>query len=71
MHLLSSNEKKDYQSLSRNSLDVNNCISSAQLDSSKRIFNGQDNNDTFDLKTYEKFLSFLKFQEMLHRYEKW
>ena len=26
------------------------------------------NNEAFDLKTYKKFLSFLKFQEMLDRY---
>ena len=27
------------------------------------------NNETFDLKTYKKFLSFLKFQEMTEKYE--
>ena len=64
------NDKKDYDSLTSNSIDVNTCISTAQLDSSKRIFNSQNNKETFDLKTYEKFLSFLKFQEMLNRYEK-
>ena len=64
------NKKKDNESLTSNSLDVNTCISKAQLDSSKRIFNSQNNKETFDLKTYEKFLSFLKFQEMLKRYEK-
>ena len=26
------------------------------------------NNETFDLKTYKKFLSFLKFQEMMDKY---
>ena len=26
------------------------------------------NNDAFDLKTYKKFLSFLKFQEMMEKY---
>ena len=64
------NEKKDHESLTRNSLNVNTCINPAQLDSSKRIFNIQNNKETFDLKTYEKFLLFLKFQEMLKRYEK-
>ena len=67
--LLYIKEKKDNDNLTSNSLDVNTCISTAQLDSSKRIFNSQNNKDTFDLKTYEKFLSFLKFQEMLDRYE--
>ena len=68
--LLYINEKKDHESLTSNSLDVNTCISTAQLDSSTRIFNSQNNKETFDLKTYEKFLLFLKFQEMLKRYEK-
>ena len=70
-NLLYINEKKDHESLTSNSFDVNTCISTSQLDSSKRIFNSQNNNETFDLKTYEKFLLFLKFQEMLKRYEKW
>ena len=69
-NLLYINEKKDHESLTSNSFDVNTCISTSQLDSSKRIFNSQNNNETFDLKTYEKFLLFLKFQEMLKRYEK-
>ena len=64
------NKIKDNESLTSNSLDVNTCISTAQLESSKRIFNSQNNKETFDLKTYEKFLLFLKFQEMLKRYEK-
>ena len=68
--LLYINEKKDHESLTSNSLDFNTCISTAQLDSSKRIFNSQNIKENFDLKTYEKFLSFLKFQEMLNRYEK-
>ena len=67
--LLYIKENVDNKSLTRNSLDVNTCISTAQLDSSKRIFKGQNNKESFDLKTYEKFLSFLKFQEMLNRYE--
>ncbi len=69
-NLLYINKKKDHESLTSNSFDVNTCISTSQLDSSKRIFNSQNNNETFDLKTYEKFLLFLKFQEMLKRYEK-
>lgn len=68
--ILNINEKKVHESLTNNSLDVNSCISTDQLDSSKRIFNSQNNKETFDLITYEKFLLFLKFQEMLKRYEK-
>ena len=68
--LLYINEKKDHESLTSNSLEDINCISRAQAESSKRIFNSQNNKETFDLKTYEKFLLFLKFQEMLKRYEK-
>ena len=68
--LLNINEKKAHDSLTSNSLDVNSFISTAQLDSSKRIFNSQNIKETFDLKTYEKFLLFLKFQEMQKRYEK-
>ena len=29
----------------------------------------QVNNENFDLKTYKKFLSFLKFQEMIEKYD--
>ena len=68
--LLYNNENKDNESLTSNSLEVNTCITTAQLDSSKSTFNSQNNNESFDLKTYEKFLLFLKFQEMLKRYEK-
>ena len=68
--LLYIKEKKDNDSFSSNSLDVNTSISTSQLESSKRIFNGQKNKESFDLNTYEKFLAFLKFQEMLNKYEK-
>ena len=64
------NEKKNIESVSITSLEDNKSIIKAQLDSSKRIFNSQNNKETFDSKTYERFLSFLKFQEMLKRYEK-
>lgn len=63
-------EKKDHENLMSNSVDVNTCINKAQLDSTKITYKTQNNKEIFDLKTYEKFLSFLKFQEMLHRYEK-
>ena len=64
------NENKNIESVSITSLEDNKSISKSQLDSSKRIFNSQNSKETFDLKTYEKFLSFLKFQEMVNRYER-
>ena len=39
-----------------------------QNDSFKTAFIKQNNQDTFDLKTYKKFLLFLKFQEMIDEY---
>ena len=64
------NENKNIESVSITSLEDNKSISKSQLDSSKRIFNSQNNKETFDFKTYERFLSFIKCQEMLKRYEK-
>ncbi len=65
---LSDNKNTEIGSI--NSLEDKKSISKSQLDSSKRIFNSQNHKETFDLKTYERFLLFLKFQEMLNRYEK-
>ena len=59
-----------FERRSSNSLDDNNSIGIAKLHASKRIFNNQNCNDNFDLQTYEKFISFLKFQEMINKYEK-
>ena len=39
------------------------------LNPSNSTFLNEVNNDTFDLKTYKKFLSFLKFQEMTEKYD--
>ena len=36
--------------------------------SSKSTHLNQENQETFDLQTYKKFLSFLKFQEMMDKY---
>ena len=36
---------------------------------SKRIFDNQNSNNSFDLRTYEKFLLFLKFKEMTNKYD--
>jgi len=61
---------EDLERRSRNSLDDNNSIGIAKLDSSKRNFNNKNYKDKFDFQTYERFLAFLKFQEMINRYEK-
>ena len=68
--ILKLNENNNIEIASINSLEDNTSISKPQLDSSKRIFNSQNNKENFDLKTYERFLLFLKFQEMLNKYEK-
>ena len=39
-------------------------------DSFKTAFFKQNNQDSFDLQTYKKFLLFLKFQEMMDEYNK-
>ena len=39
------------------------------LNPSKSIHLNEVNNEAFDLKTYKKFLSFLKFQEMIEKYD--
>jgi len=36
---------------------------------SKSTHLNEENQETFDLQTYKKFLSFLKFQEMMHKYD--
>ena len=40
------------------------------LNPSNSIHLNEVNNEAFDLKTYKKFLSFLKFQEMTEKYDK-
>ncbi|MBO8243701.1 hypothetical protein HA145_04325 [Prochlorococcus marinus XMU1411] len=39
------------------------------LNPSNSIHLNEVNNESFDLKTYKKFLSFLKFQEMTEKYD--
>ena len=39
------------------------------LNPSKSTYLDEVNNEAFDLKTYKKFLSFLKFQEMTEKYD--
>ena len=40
-----------------------------QLNPSNSTHLNEANNEAFDLKTYKKFLSFLKFQEMTEKYD--
>ena len=65
------------QNLSDNSVDfVDNSESSIDtklvnhLNPSNSTHLNEVNNEAFDLKTYKKFLSFLKFQEMIEKYDK-
>ena len=64
------------QNLSDNSADF---IDNSESPIDSKLVNHQNlsnsnhlnelNNETFDLKTYKKFLSFLKFQEMIEKYD--
>ena len=47
---------------------INNIKFRAQNDSFKSVFLKQNIQDTFDLRTYKKFLLFIKFQEMIDEY---
>ena len=61
-----SDNSADFINRSENSIDtklVNN------LNPSNFTHLNEVNNETFDLKTYKKFLSFLKFQEMTEKYD--
>ena len=68
--------KPDSQTLSDNSPDF---IDNAKLSIDTKLVNhlnpsnsthlNEVNNEAFDLKTYKKFLSFLKFQEMTEKYD--
>ena len=64
------------QNLSHNSVDgidnVNPSIDTKlvnHLNPSNSTHLNKVNNEAFDLKTYKKFLSFLKFQEMTEKYD--
>ena len=61
-----SDNSTDFINRSENSIDtklVNN------LNPSTSTHLNEVNNEAFDLKTYKKFLSFLKFQEMTEKYD--
>ena len=64
------------QNLSDNSADFIDYSDSSidtklvnHLNPSNSIHLNEVNNEAFDLKTYKKFLSFLKFQEMTEKYD--
>ena len=68
-------EKSNSQNLSDNSLDFLDNVklsidtkSGNQFIPSKSTHLNEENQETFDLQTYKQFLSFLKFQEMIDKY---
>ena len=68
--------EKHSQNLSNSSADfVNNSETSIDtklvnhLNTNNSTHLNEVNNEAFDLKTYKKFLSFLKFQEMTEKYD--
>ena len=69
--------EKHLQKLSDNSADlIDKSVPSIDtklvnhLNQSYSTHLNEVNNEAFDLKTYKKFLSFLKFQEMTEKYDK-
>ena len=60
------NNKFDHKTASHN-VFRNNLIKSSEMDIIRSKFKNID--DSFDYLTYEKFLLFLKFQEMKNRFE--
>ena len=68
--------EKHLQNLSDNSADLVDKSEPSidtklvnHLNLSNSIHLNEENNEAFDLKTYKKFLSFLKFQEMIKKYD--
>ena len=64
--------KSDSENLSDDFIDNSKLLidtkSGNQFKSSKSTHFNEANQDAFDLQTYKKFLSFLKFQEMMDKY---
>ena len=54
-----------YKDNSKSSIDTN---LGNHFISSKSTYLNEENQEVFDLQTYKKFLSFLKFQEMMDKY---
>ena len=61
-----SDNSADFIDKSEPSIDTN---SVNHLNPSNSTHLNEVNNEAFDLKTYKKFLSFLKFQEMTEKYD--
>ena len=69
---------QSYQSYISNNYDSGDFADNAKLSidnnlgnhfiPSKSTHSNEDNQEAFDLQTYKKFLSFLKFQEMMDKY---
>ena len=53
--------------LDKSKLSIDNNLGKHFI-ASKSTHLNEDNQETFDLQTYKKFLSFLKFQEMMEKY---
>ena len=53
--------------LDKTKLSIDNNLGKHFIPSKSAHLN-EENQDTFDLQTYKKFLSFLKFQEMMDKY---
>ena len=64
-HNLSDNSA-DFIDKSEPSIDTK-LVNHLNLSNSNHL--NEENNEAFDLKTYKKFLSFLKFQEMTEKYD--
>ena len=69
-------DKNDFQELSENSIDLNNndkVETNTKLkkhkNSEKKYLLKQLNQVDFDLQTFKKFLSFLKFQELIDEFD--
>ena len=62
-----SDNSADFIDKSKSSIDTK-LVNNLNLNNSTHL--NELNNEAFNLKTYKKFLSFLKFQEMTEKYDK-
>ncbi len=72
LHQLNKDNTQNLFDNSVNSIDnvkltINNDLGNNFIPSKSTYLN-EKNQETFDLQTYKKFLSFLKFQEMMNKY---
>ena len=59
---------QSYQSIKDSSKISNDTYLGNHLIPSKSTYLNEENQEAFDLQTYKKFLSFLKFKEMMDKY---